>query len=676
MSSLIKFLKLNFDRSFSGNGWRQLAWLTGAILSVFLIIYAVSFYFSFPEPSAISFTQGDKDAPLGRILQLIGLFIDPGNLNNVPPHLRWFALGVIVIGLILFCGILISVFSNMLERRVERFREGDIYYSLSNHVVIIGFNNMVPSLVLQICNDNKFKGCDILIQSSESAQEIRNKIHTELNSKEEKRIIILHARRDSTEEIAKLHTTKAREVFLIGEKEEHDHDSLSLDCLKKIVELHAQSNCNRLIPFTVLFEYQTSFAAFQIIDLAEKWRKHIEFKPFNFYEGWAKKVLVNQQYDNHTPEGITYPPLDREPITYESPKHIHLVIVGMSRMGVALGIEAAHISHFPNFCRDNKNKTVITFIDDNADREMNFFRGRYRHFFDIAPTCFTEIKDGTITHSELPPNAKTYSNTNFLDVRFEFIKGRAEDPIVQDMFQQWAESPHETLTIAVCLCYPPESMAMGLYLPDSIYEKNIPVFIRQETSSTLLEMLSENKKTENIHRFSHVYPFGMLDNCYDLDNESIKIAQAVSYVYQFYNTYNTIPQTLPDEQELKTNWNKLSVSHQWSNLYNAYSVKIKLRSLGINNYHCFNLTEKQIAILAETEHNRWNIEKLLLGYRKPTACQLAEIKSSKDKKKEYKEKLFVHPDICPYDELSESSKQYDISITACLPLVMKEYKQV
>lgn len=675
MSSVIKLLKLNFDRSFSGNGWRQLIWLSGAILSVFLTIYGISFYFSFPEPSATDFELGQKEAPLGRILQLIGLFIDPGNLNNVPPHLRWFALGVIVIGLILFCGILISVFSNMLERRVERFREGDIYYSLSDHVVIIGFNNMVPSLVLQICNDNKFKDCDILIQSTESAQEIRNKIHTELNSKEEKRIIILHARRDSTEEIAKLHTAKAREVFLIGEKDEHDHDSLSLDCLKKIVELHTRSGCNQLIPFTVLFEYQTTFAAFQIIDLAEKWRKYIEFKPFNFYEGWAKKVLINQKYNNHTQEGIVYPPLDREPITYESQKHIHLVIIGMSRMGVALGIEAAHITHFPNFCRDKSNKTVITFIDENADREMNFFRGRYRHIFDIASTHYTKIEDGEVTEKELLPNLSSGSASNFLDIRFEFIKSRAEDPIVQNMFQEWAESPDEILTIAVCFSYPPESMAMGLYLPDSIYEKNIPVFIRQETSSTLLEMLSENKKTEKIHRFSHVYPFGMLDNCYDLDNESVKIAQAVSYVYQFYNTYNALPVTLPDEQELKTNWNKISVSHQWSNLYNAYSAKIKLRSLGITNYSCFCLTEKQIAILAEVEHNRWNIEKLLLGYRKPTASQLSEIRSRKEKKNEYKEKLFIHPDICPYEALPQSSKQYDISITACLSLVMQEYKQ-
>ncbi len=34
----------------------------------------------------------------------------------------------------------------MLERRVERYREGDIVYPLQNHIVIIGFDNMVPTL--------------------------------------------------------------------------------------------------------------------------------------------------------------------------------------------------------------------------------------------------------------------------------------------------------------------------------------------------------------------------------------------------------------------------------------------------------------------------------------------------------------------------------------------------
>ena len=185
MNLLTRLFALHFDRSFSGKGWRQLAWLFGVIVTVFLLIYLVSFAFIFPEPSLEEWTGIDKDVPMGRLLQLICVFIDPGNIVEVPPYLRWFSLLVVVLGLILFCGLLISVISNMLERRIERYREGDIVYPLQNHIVIIGFDNMVPTLIQQICDDTHYGNCHILIQSTQPAQEIRSKIHTELDAKNE-----------------------------------------------------------------------------------------------------------------------------------------------------------------------------------------------------------------------------------------------------------------------------------------------------------------------------------------------------------------------------------------------------------------------------------------------------------------------------------------------------------
>lgn len=474
MNLLTRLFALHFDRSFSGKGWRQLAWLFGVIVTVFLLIYLISFAFIFPEPSLEEWTGIDKDVPMGRLLQLICLFIDPGNIVEVPPYLRWFSLLVVVLGLILFCGLLISVISNMLERRVERYREGDIVYPLQNHIVIIGFDNMVPTLIQQICDDTHYGNCHILIQSTQPAQEIRSKIHTELDAKNEKRIVVLRARRDSIEELEKLYTTKAREVFLIGERNEHDHDSLNIDCLKKIVDIHKRCNKCSLIPFTVLFEYQTTFAAFQLTDLSAEWRKYIEFHPFNFYEGWAQKILVSRQYGKGE-NCIEYPPLDRETITYESEKHVHLVIIGMSRMGVAIGVEAAHLLHFPNFCRDKNIKSVITFIDENADREMNFFCGRYRHYFEISSTHYYDMsKDERHERFVLPTRFKG-KDADFLDVEFEFIKGRAETPAIQNLIKEWVHDSGQVLTIAVCLNYPPQSMAMGLYLPDDVYDENIPV---------------------------------------------------------------------------------------------------------------------------------------------------------------------------------------------------------
>lgn len=364
---------------------------------------------------------------------------------------------------------------------------------------------------------------------------------------------------------------------------------------------------------------------------------------------------------------VEYPALDRVPVTWESKSYVHFVIIGMSRMGVALGVEAAHMLHFPNFCRDKRLKSKITFIDATADEEMNFFRGRYRHYFDIASCSYRDM-DNIQEIKLLRPNNIYGADTDFLDVEFEFIKGRAENPVIQTLLAEWANDDNQQLSIAICLNYPPRSMAMGLYLPDVIYDRNIPVFVRQETSSALLDMLNNRMKKDKLNRYSHVYPFGMLTNCFDLDRNNIRRAQMVNYIYDFMIKYKTCPSARPSDDELQSCWNELPVALQWSNIYCADSVYVKLRSLGADQTPLLRLTSAEIEIMAEVEHNRWNMEKLLLGYRKPTPHETEQC-MDKDVRKKYKNERFIHTDIRPYNELNEDTKVYDRGISECLPLI-------
>lgn len=146
---------------------------------------------------------------------------------------------------------------------------------------------------------------------------------------------------------------------------------------------------------------------------------------------------------------------------------------------------------------------------------------------------------------------------------------------------------------------------------------------------------------------------------------SLRLKSGEHFVLRIIN----VPQSCPPDNELKDSWNKLSVSLQWSNLYSAYSISPKLRSIGITDGYV-KLDNDQITLLAEVEHNRWNMEKLLLGFRKPTAEEEELIYGSKEMGDIFKKKRFVHPDIRPYDELKESSKAYDRCITAGIPLVV------
>ena len=95
------------------------------------------------------------------------------------------------------------------------------------------------------------------------------------------------------------------------------------------------------------------------------------------------------------------------------------------------------------------------------------------------------------------------------------------------------------------------------------------------------------------------------------------------------------------------------------------------------------LTEKQIDTLSEVEHNRWNVERLLVGFRAYTYKERIAVKnimesSDEDAIKECKQNIdirkknqFFHKDIAPYVELLDSSKEYDRAIVRNILEVIK-----
>lgn len=90
-----------------------------------------------------------------------------------------------------------------------------------------------------------------------------------------------------------------------------------------------------------------------------------------------------------------------------------------------------------------------------------------------------------------------------------------------------------------------------------------------------------------------------------------------------------MPQSCPPDNELKDLMEQTVRIPSAFNLYSAYSISPKLRSIGITDGYV-KLDNDQITLLAEVEHNRWNMEKLLLGFRKPTAEEEELIYGSKE----------------------------------------------
>lgn len=655
-------VKRVIDKALSRSHFSQVFILAFTIVFVFLLLVILSTAFS-----------PIKDGQFGtRFWNALSHFFNPGSFNpnesgDIPNV--WIAF-INIFGMILMTGLLISVLSNLLERRVDNLKSGRIHYKFKDHFVIIGYDKMTISLIKQLAK--KHTGKNIILQTVQDVPTVRHELFSYLNKEIEKYVLILNGNRNSKEDLEKLSLHRARALFVLGETNEYDHDSLNIECIKKINKILCEEKAEPEKPCHVLFENQSTYAILQQQDLMKFLDEHnevckanevrkLDFLPFNFQELWAQKIFVDNTYNcpDDESENISYLPLDRDGIDYDSDKTVHLVVIGMSKMGIALGVQASHLCHFPNFIRNPKLKTKITFIDENADREMHFLQGRYRQLLKEIDYSYEDIHDKNKYSDNLNKLNTKDKTSRFTDIAWHFIKGSIEEPAIQQKLVSYSNED-TCLTIAICLNLPAAAIASGLYLPEEVYKDNIQILVKQDTPYSILSML------KSVPRYKNVKPFGMLDNCLDLEKvENIK-AKIVHYVYEYYfekETYGRIPESIPAKKDYVVYWKPLATAHKWSNIYHADMLNTKLRFINKDR-----LLTEQTEMIAEVEHNRWNIEKLIIGYRPTTHEEDKRLEAKIINKKTLKEN-FTHPDIKEYSNLSEDMKNIDRMISRAIPLI-------
>ena len=132
---LWKTLKLAFDRSFSGAGWKQITWF----FSILALVLIGSFWIK------------KHYAPDVHDMRTLELLLDPGSfvLQDGDPlgYERLPLLLLTFIGANFFTGGLISIVSNILVGRITRFRQGEIRYRFDGHIVILGANETAAGLI-------------------------------------------------------------------------------------------------------------------------------------------------------------------------------------------------------------------------------------------------------------------------------------------------------------------------------------------------------------------------------------------------------------------------------------------------------------------------------------------------------------------------------------------------
>lgn len=707
MNKQHRSLLLWFDRALSQNILRQIIILVIILTAVFiasflLLLLSGSDWIKYCEMQHIS-----------KWIFPLYLLIDGNAFSNFYTHESvseitvFLACLIYIAGVVIFTGMIISVMTNIIERRVEDHREGHIHYLQVGHYIIMGYDDMVPSFIKYVFK--KDTDAYVLILTSVRAVDVTDKLRKSFTEDQMKHIIVNYGHRTTSESYKSINLESSKEIFIVGNHSQPAHDAINVECVDCICRyLESSKSGQYLSRITCVFKDLDTYAAFKTTEIFEKVRKQgVEFIPYNFFAGWAKQVFVKRSYlntSNLEQKEVKYPAVFGNGITPEDPHFVHLVFVGTTNFAVAFAMEAAHILHFPNFNYDNQLKTRITFIDLNADKEKDEFITRNRHFFEIQSYRYQDLTNESSEMNIIEPES-IFSTKNFLDIEFEFIKGNIFSKRLQDEIAGWAnDGAHQYLSIFLAMENQRSNFVMGMNMPDEVYDNRIPIFIRQDRSDNFVTNLREaDTRTleymrlrndvlvpeERPARYAHIYPFGMNEVAYCADDKSIKRAKLINYLYTTADYFNhkfksiLYLETIPEKdlwEEADDMWNKLEVAYKWSNLYNSYAIRTKLATLRAMRGLCLDdftkdtdpLSESEVKELAKVEHNRWNVEKLLMGYRKAHYDEDKYWTTNEEIQNKLKKnrKLFIHYDIRPFEELDDI-KELDFEFSRYIPWIMK-----
>lgn len=589
-------------------------------------------------------------------------------------------------GLIVFSGILVATINRFFASRAERYSNGLTRYRFNRHILVVGADDIVISLVKSLLKKHP-KTRQIVIVTHSRVDAFRKELFSHIEENDRDRIVLQYGEQTSISDLTIMRPERAVELYVMGDYDSTDtawsrHDSDNITSLQIIKGILEDKKVSNPIPCYVMFEHQSMFTTFQFSDFSTSLRNVLDFVPFNLYEMIAQKTLINKSLDGRDNPIL---PLEGEGIDKESNKRVHLVVMGMTPMGTALALTAAQLCHYPNYVRDKKLKTRITMIDHNADREMRFFMGRYKDLFSVAPWRYVETNPhntdyfGATGFDQVPWNTMSEElfdtdtlGDDFVDVEWEFIKGGAEMADVHSYLRKVSNDSGTVLTVAVCENLTHKAVAGGLYLPEEVYDKGLQVLVYQAENNSLIDILASTDFGEKMsRRYRKIHAFGLEKDGMDLSQLDRKLAQCANYIYSTVDYASEDPYGWSDctlsqmtKEKRLDEWTKVPTSgktlaaNHWSSQYSVNTIWTKLRCLKWKEGDPF--TSEQVEVMSVVEHNRWTVEQLIMNYR--PVHRYDTYKSSKEMKSNR-----VHPDIRAFDKLEEGTKKYDRAIVMALP---------
>lgn len=586
---------MKFKRRFDGflseeHIWQQLFTLVVILIASFCIFWGISAVF-FP---------GDFNWR-----EIIALYLDPGVFDSYSERHTWFPLIITFVGIFVFTALLITVFTNVFSNISDSYRKGERRYKgLRGHTLILGANRMLIGMLTELKRDGSAN--DILVMTSSPVEELRDKVEAYFGDKKfMRRLTFYYDERNNEANLREACARSAKDIFIIGEDGEVDHDSVSISCCEKL-EAVCKDSPNPVHCFLVL-DNQSSAEIYHYHTGKFSQDTQLQVDVVDIKEYVAEQTLLGQNGENQLS-------IDGKGIKPDTEQYVHFIVAGMTPMAKAMALTAAHLCHFPNFdSKTGERKTVITFIDYDIRRKRDVFVSEHQNLFMLSHySDITFDVDGKMCVKAHTPD-KEYGD--FLDIAWEFVDADISSPEAKAYLTAAANDSKQNLAVAICQESQEDNMSAALHLPSPIYDrsKNIPIYVH------LWEQGDAITKANATGQFGHIYCFGTGTSA-DKDplfKKRLECGQRVNYVYCVL---------YPGEREkidsITEEWYKTIESSKFSSIYSANSIPVKIRSFG-KDFSIVNSVS-----LCETEHRRWVFAELLLGFKPFNQIELANLRAA------------------------------------------------
>lgn len=330
-------------------------------------------------------------------------------------------------------------------------------------------------------------------------------------------------------------------------------------------------------------------------------------------------------------------------------KHLHVVILGDSPIMLAVLRQVALSAHYPNFVEYDqynrlvcKNRTVITLV---SDKDANYILKELRK---------EEVLCNLLDYSKYSLYGVVMNEDSFLDIEIEIV----HDPINDK-----------------------DSISIG--------EEDIDAFMAGKTTEERGALFSVD--THKAIYASRTYSLGAV-----IDNLPYEDIFCSGRYNQALGTFQYL--VLQDNSEMQlisSKWksNLITVKNGLSNVicadcFESRELAIKLLCSDYNKLDEQQRTaiwEKNNLALSLSEHSRWNVEKLILGFRPLNEQEKKEYESLfGDRRTAYLKQLKnnsvspAHIDLCSYRDLRRvdpDNLKYDSFLMLAIPLILDKIRK-